>query len=200
MAQFLVQPLRSGAVLAHGGVTRGLLAISQPHPSFLALRQSRLRAVREANADRPYRVLLMRKLLTLALTITSLAAGAGNIYRWVDAKGQVHYGETAPIGADAKGQSKVTPGATSAALAATAEAAGSSVAPAAPAEDAAKAKADREAKTANCKSAKEQIEFLETNTARRIQVPQKDGSTSRMTDEEFDKQLAEAKKQAAKNC
>ncbi len=145
----------------------------------------------------------MRALLVVLLLI-SAAASAGNIYRWVDAQGQVHYGQAPPQGVEATAQHKTAAapaGAGKAESAAVKPAVAAASAPLAATPDAAaKAKADKDAKVKNCAAARQRIEFLETNTAHRIQVPQKDGSTARMTDEEFDKGLADAKKAAASNC
>ncbi len=139
--------------------------------------------------------------LALALLLPSIAVAAP-IYRWVDANGQVHYGQTPPQGSDARlqGQSKPSgakpsappaPAAASAPPVPNAQTAAASKKPAEPsAAETAKA----------CAAARERIEMLQTKTARRIFLPQKDGSVSRMTDEEFATALAAAQKAEASNC
>ena len=145
------------------------------------------------------------RLLLVALLLIPAVTFAGKIYRWVDAQGQVHFGEQPPQGSAATAHrpalSKSAGTPESSKPASPAPAVASAAAPAAaPITAEAKAKAAKEAKAKNCVAAKERIQFLETNTAHRIQVPQKDGSTARMTDEEFDKGLADAKKAAASDC
>ena len=139
------------------------------------------------------------RMIFCGLLLLSAAVFAGNIYRWVDAQGQVHYGETPPQGSPAQAQGKLHVGAGAAAPSAPVLPAASSPAVAS-AEDSARAKAVKETKAKNCQAAKAQIEMLETKTARRILLTQKDGSVSRMTDEEFEKSMADAKKAAASNC
>ena len=141
----------------------------------------------------------MRTLLSLALLLPALLF-AGPIYRWVDGSGQVHYGETPPAGVNAQAQGRVKVGAGSSAPIPSAAPAPVKTTAAPPAVDAGKLAALKETKEKNCKAAREHIEMLQTKTARRILIPQKDGSTSRMTDEEFEKSLADAQKTAASNC
>ena len=136
--------------------------------------------------------------LALVLLLPSIAVAA-QIYRWVDANGQVHYGQTPPQGSDARlqGQSKPSsappsaPPAPAATPAPNAQTAAASKKPAEPSA-AVTAKA--------CVAARERIEMLQTKTARRIFLPQKDGSVSRMTDEEFAAALVAAQKAEASNC
>lgn len=149
----------------------------------------------------------MRSLLALALLLPAVVF-AGPIYRWVDGSGQVHYGETPPAGVSAQAQGKLkakagaisaTPAVSVAAAAPAVSRPGKAIAAVTP-PDAAKVASQKEIKARNCEAARAHIEMLQTKTARRILIPQKDGSTSRMTDEEFEKSLADAQKTAASNC
>lgn len=135
----------------------------------------------------------MRAFSSLLLATLTLPVFAGNVYKWTDASGQVHYSQTPPAdnAAAAKAVRDLQPGVSIAAPAKPAPAP-APAAKAAPAESA-------EAKNKRCAAAKERVAYLEERTARRLFVTEKDGTESRMTEEEFDSRLAKAH-EAGKGC
>lgn len=137
----------------------------------------------------------IRPILLPLLCLLSLPALAGSIYKWTGADGQTHYGETPPLGvqAQAQAQSNIKPGATM-----TAPAVPAPVAAAKPTE--AKPVESKTARAGRCQTAQARIAYLEEKTARRLFVPQADGSEARMTEEEFDVQLNKAKAVVADSC
>ena len=135
--------------------------------------------------------------LALALALLPLAAPA-QIYRWVDANGQIHltqsppknttYEELAPAGAGSSGErphSWPAPASTSA-----------GTNPAA-AQASLQNKADR---AERCAKAQERISFLQDKTAHRLFVTGPDGQPARMTDEQFDEEVNDAKAAADQYC
>ena len=140
-----------------------------------------------------------RSLLLLLLIVLPTLAQATSVYRWVDAQGQVHYGQAPPPAAGAEPHSvRVAP-----ASPAAAPAARPTTAPAAPAT-AAKPAADpaveRAERAKRCTAARERIQYLEDQTPRRLGVEQPDGTLARMTEEEFQERLDKARSEAGKNC
>ena len=125
--------------------------------------------------------------------LLSLPVLAGSVYTWVDASGQTHYGETPPLGVQARQQNNIRPGVTL-----TAPAAAAPVAAPKPAET--KPVETKAAKAGRCQTAQTRIAFLEEKTARRLFVLQADGSEARMTEEEFEAQLNKVKAAAADSC
>jgi hypothetical protein len=144
----------------------------------------------------------MRVLLAAALIAAWPAAGRADIFRWVDANGEVHFSQTPPAhGA----YQRVHPDVSSSGVDDGGAAAQNFLdrsakhdSEAAKAREAAlQVKADNAEK---CAKARERISFLEEKTAHRIFVKGPDGSRSRMTDEQFDKELQQAREQQAKYC
>lgn len=138
-----------------------------------------------------------RLLLPLLLALSPLAQAA-SVYRWVDAQGQVHYGQTPPPSAAAEPHSvKVPPASPSAAPAAASPAAPPAASATTPATDPAANRADR---ARRCTAARERIQYLEDQTPRRLGVEQPDGTLARMTEEEFQERLDKARAEAGKHC
>ena len=136
-------------------------------------------------------------LLVLPFAALLATAHAGQIYRWVDAQGQVHYGETPPTGVSAQQKSGLKPGVSLSAPPPppTPSAAGTGK----PAEKTKPAESAAD-KAARCKDAREQVAFMEEKTANRIMLPQKDGSVSRMTEEEFGERMKKAQAVIGEAC
>lgn len=143
----------------------------------------------------------MRLVCAALFALLPLAAVA-QIYRWVDADGVVHFSQTPP---EHGGYQKISP----------------QLPPATPApgvealrEDAqrfdqtnAQAKQAREKmlqakaeQAERCAKARERISFLEEKTAHRLFVTGPDGQPARMSDEQFQQTLADARAAAAKYC
>jgi hypothetical protein len=140
-------------------------------------------------------MLIFRPVSALLLALPLLAT-AGNVYKWVDAQGQVHYGQTPPDGVKAINQSGAKPGVTTEAPPAPKVEVAAEPA-AKPAEKPAESAED---KAKRCSAAKDRIAFLEEKTARRLSVKQADGTDARMTDEEFEARLNKAKQEASGSC
>ncbi len=143
----------------------------------------------------------MRITTALILSFAALPAVAGNIYKWTDARGQVHYSQTPPSGVDAslQSQSHVLPAANPPVPPAATAAVPAAAAPASVAKPAAAPPETRQAKAERCAGASERLAFLEESTPRRLVVQQPDGSEARMTEEEFAERVAKAK-EAGKGC
>lgn len=146
----------------------------------------------------------MRTFLLLFL-LAPLAAQA-QIYRWTDASGTVHYGQSPPPGGDYKRMRRYEDAATGrSGIGGTSKGAASYLSQAAKADSAdeqarraaVQAKAER---AERCAKAREKIAELEQKTAHRILVKGADGETSRMTDEQYDKLIGDARKQAQDSC
>ena len=146
----------------------------------------------------------MRVIFSLLVGLAALPAAAGNIYKWTDRSGTVHYTQIPPPeGANSlKAQRDVQPGvlltAPAAAPAALA-AAGSPSATPKPTETLAAPAETKEAKSRRCGVAKERITFLQERTAHRLLVTQPDGSEARMTEEQYTERVAKAN-EAGKGC
>jgi hypothetical protein len=132
----------------------------------------------------------MKRFAALLLCAAPLLASA-QIYRWVDANGQVHFSQNPPSSGPYK---DVTP-------------ASSSIAPSPGRAKIAvgdsgdrqtlKVKADH---AERCAKARERISFLEEKTARRLFKTDNDGQPAPLTQEEFDQQLNDARAAGSKYC
>lgn len=136
----------------------------------------------------------MRITTALIISLVALPAAAGNIYKWKDAQGQVHYSQTPPERGPvtAKPQGSVQPGVSLQAPPA--------LTPAAVASTAAPDKTPgAEVKAKRCEASKQRLVFLEEHPAQRLMVQGADGSESRMTEEQHDQNVAKAQ-EAGKGC
>jgi hypothetical protein len=143
----------------------------------------------------------MRLALITLLTVLPLAASA-QIYRWVDADGVVHFSQTPPDHGSYQKISPMPPPPTSApGVAALRESAQnldrSEVQAKQARQQMLQAKADQ---AERCAKARERISFLEEKTAHRLFVTGPDGQPARMTDEQYEQALADARAAAAKYC
>ena len=141
----------------------------------------------------------MKRILLLALIALPLLAQA-KVYRWVDARGQVHYSQTPPADVGAEETSISVVPATPSPAPPAAAAPKPATAPPAPAAPKVDDKVEREAKAKRCTEARERVSHLEEKTARRLGVTQPDGSLARMTDEEFQERLDKAQVELGKAC
>lgn len=138
----------------------------------------------------------------LLMSLVALPAAAGTVYKWKDASGQVHYTQTPPPEgavrepAQRSTQAAVQPGVT---LSAPAPAAPPAQTGKPPEVKGAAAVETAEAKAKRCSEARERVAFLEERTAYRLMIEQPDGSSSRMTEEEFQDRVAKAR-EAGKGC
>lgn len=138
----------------------------------------------------------MRVLSLLAIGLAALPVVAhSGVYKWKDASGQVHYTQTPPPNGATSVQTSQNPQ-----PGVSLQAPANAEAPAAskPAEPAVVVET-KEAKAKRCTASKERVTFLEEHTARRLMLTQPDGSESRMTEEEFDRNVAKAR-EAGKGC
>lgn len=139
----------------------------------------------------------MRITSALIISLVALPATAGNIYKWKDAQGQVHYSQTPPERGPvtAKPQGSVQPGVSLQAPPPPVPAAVASTA----APDRTPAPESAEVKAKRCEASKQRLVFLEEHPAQRLMVQGADGSESRMTEEQHDQNIAKAQ-EAGKGC
>lgn len=132
----------------------------------------------------------------LLLCLAAQPLLAGNIYRWVDAQGQVHYGETPPSGVQAESRA----GAKTPPRAAASPVPPPAAPPAAVKPEEKKPTETAEAKAKRCEEARTRVAFLEEKTAYRLMIREADGSEARMTEEQFQERLGQANKTISEAC
>lgn len=140
-------------------------------------------------------------LVALAALLAAGSAAAGDIYRWRDAAGGVHYGEAPPLGIRAERVWPPPPPGPSPnldALKARDEASAKARAEAAVAS--AKQAAADAAMADRCAQARGQLEYLDARPASRIAKAGPDGELQRLTAEEHDARRASAEARVAENC
>jgi type IV secretory pathway TrbL component len=128
------------------------------------------------------------------LLLLALPAAAGTVYRWVDAKGTVHFSQTPPPSGQftSRPQREMQPGVSIVAPPPPAPPAAAAAKAVAPAETA-------EAKARRCKAAQERKNFLASTIPNRVFVQAADGSEARMTEEQYAAAVQQAEL-AAKGC
>lgn len=135
------------------------------------------------------------------MLLVPLLAEAASMYRWVDARGHVHYSQSPPPGFNAEEVKPAPPPAANPGVDAMRNLNQANDKAAA---EGAKQKAEADQKKAEregkCQRARERLDFLSKRPSYRIATKNPDGSHSRMTTEEYDKQLAEAQQAAADRC
>jgi hypothetical protein len=143
---------------------------------------------------------MKRPSILLLLCALPLIAQAQQVYRWVDASGVVHFSQTPPSEGPYENVTSSLPQST------TYNADGSVGKPAAKPGQKDAAGADQAATQAKaddaerCAKARERISYMEEKTAHRLMVTGPDGGPSRMTDEQFNAEIADAKSAADKYC
>jgi hypothetical protein len=120
------------------------------------------------------------------------AVAAAQAYRWVDDKGQVHYTQVPPPGKNAQPVGPAAPPA----AAPNQDALNRSMAEEKEGEPKRKAEADRASQQQaavddRCRQAREQLAYMETQTARRLGTTDEQGNVSRVTEEQFQARRAE---------
>jgi hypothetical protein len=143
---------------------------------------------------------MTRFFLAIVLAAAPLLAAA-QVYRWVDDRGQVHYSQVPPPGRDA--QPIGPPPAPQAAP--NQDNLNQSLKDANEAAPKNKAEADRLAQNqANvadyCKQLREQLDYLDAKTARRLGGTDEKGNVTRVTEEEFQQRRNEILKSLAERC
>jgi len=145
---------------------------------------------------------IARLVFPCLLCVLAQAAPAAEVYRWVDAAGEVHYSATPPPGGQQAEQLNVRVGKGSA-PAPVASPGQPAVAPAQPGEKSAeqKAREDREyeaERQAQCANARSIVERLEARPAAMYQ--REDGSHQRYSDAEREKMIGDARAFQAEHC
>ncbi|MDX5372267.1 MAG: DUF4124 domain-containing protein [Pseudomonadaceae bacterium] len=143
----------------------------------------------------------MRRMILACSVLLALSTGAtaGQIYKWVDAQGNVHFGSQPPEGQEA---AEVNPNITQPKLAPAAKPSSE-----AREEETDQESIDRQVKQEVAKQEAERKQYCETirrNLAQlennpRVRVEEK-GETRRLTEEERQARIAEIEKAIADNC
>ena len=142
----------------------------------------------------------MTRLLALLLLALPIAAGA-QVYRWKDKNGQVHYSQVPPPGAEARTLAPPPPPSASP----NQDALNKSLQDAAKAEpkareEAIKAAEAQASRQRECQSLREQIAYMDQNTARRMTTTDAQGNVSRVTTDQFDARKAELQSRMSSVC
>jgi hypothetical protein len=143
---------------------------------------------------------MTRFFLGILLAAAPLFAAA-QVYRWVDDRGQVHYSQVAPPGRDAQPVGPPPPPQ----AAPNQDNLNQSMKDANEAAPKKQAEADRLAQNqANvadyCKQLREQLDYLDAKTARRLGGTDEKGNVTRVTEEEFQQRRNDILKGLAERC
>lgn len=144
---------------------------------------------------------LMRVKFLLACLALLPAVALAQAYRWVDEKGAVHYGQVPPKGVDAAPVGPAPPPAS----APNQDALNKSLQDARKEEpkrqEAAAKAAEAEAqRQLRCKTAADQLAYMDATPPRRMMKTDESGAVSRVTEEEHQARRAEIQKSADENC
>lgn len=141
----------------------------------------------------------MKRTIAMLLCGLPLAVSAQQIYKWVDANGQVHFSQNPPKDGSYQNVTPQEPvSGTTTGGTHTAHTSWPSSSSSSGGNNAAlQSKTDDEER---CAKARERISFLQEKTAHRLMVTGDDGQPARMTDEQFDEQLKDAQDAADKYC
>lgn len=139
----------------------------------------------------------------LMVLIISNAQADVKVYKWTDSTGNVHFDQTPPPNQKSQGYVVQDPPSSPDAVENNHPSLGTTLydqrTKQSTAENAQKA-TETEQKQAACQKAEDKMAFLTEKTPRRLFITSPDGERSRMTDEQFDAQMQEAKKVAQENC
>lgn len=143
--------------------------------------------------------------LVLVLGLALSGPATAQIYRWVDANGQVHYTQTPPPSGPAQEVNpRVSPPSPEAAAAADAAAKALLERGAQRDQQAAQAAAavdvDAERRAKLCAAAREQLAYLDSRPPRRFMVEGEGGEVERMGVDRWEAQHQEAQSAVAQNC
>lgn len=140
------------------------------------------------------------RLILLALGIGLPLGGHAQIYRWTDANGQVHFGQTPP--SDGKYE-RVRPADSSGLDTGLAKFVKDADKANSEADKARQEEVKKKAESAEvCAKARERVSMLEEKGPHRMFVAAASSTAepARMTEEEYNKRLAEAQKTVTENC
>lgn len=142
----------------------------------------------------------MARFCALVLMLLPLAAAA-QVYRWKDDQGRIHYSQVPPPGAATRELAPPPPPS----AAPNQDSLNKSLQDSAKAEakareQQAKAAEETASRQRECQSLREQIAFMDQNTARRMQTTDAQGNVARVTTEQFDARRAELEARAASVC
>lgn len=149
-------------------------------------------------------------LVCFVIAVGAAQAEENTVYRWKDAKGQIHFSQVPPKGQryeEIKAGARRSSGATAGASANTGLS-GNVQQFLEQAETEQQARSKTEARTAaeqeiaqqNCLAATEQARLLEERGSRRLAIENEDGSLSRMSTEQFEERAAHAQDAINKHC
>lgn len=141
--------------------------------------------------------------LALCLSLPASAALAGEIYRWVDPEGVLHFSGDPPAGRPYQRVTPQPPPPTPAPHVDSLREAqkGSDTHALDTASASREAGLRLKAETLErCAKARERMSFLQEKTAHRLFKTGPDGQPARYTDEEFEAELGKAKTEAEQNC
>lgn len=129
-------------------------------------------------------------LIALLLSLP-VAAAAAKMYRWVDAKGQVHFSQVPPAGRTFESLAKPAPASEEPAAPMAGDTATRTFLERVDTESRARAETEAQRKAAaddaraQCDRARARVAFLDERTPRRLATENPDGSVSRMDESEF---------------
>lgn len=145
--------------------------------------------------------LLMRMRFLLASFVFLPALASAQAYRWVDEKGGVHYGQVPPKGAAYTTVGPAAPPASAPNQDALNKSLQDAVKDEPRRQEAAAKAAEAEAqRQLRCKTALDQLAYLDATPPRRMMKTDDKGAVSRVTEEEHQARRAEIQKSADENC
>jgi hypothetical protein len=128
-------------------------------------------------------------------------AALADTYRWVDARGQVHYSQTRPTSGDYTTVGPVTPPSAAPNQDELGKAMERGI------KDDAKGKErdvqeaqNKSAKDNRCKTAQERLAYLQAKTAHRLMTTDPQGNPVRMSDETFQQEVDAAQQKIKQDC
>lgn len=141
----------------------------------------------------------MNRTIAMLLCGLPLAVSAQQIYKWVDASGQVHFSQNPPKDGSYQNVTPQQPvsGTTTGGGSQPVHSSWPSSSSSGGSSAALQSKTDNEER---CAKARERISFLQEKTAHRLFITGDDGQPARMTDEQFNEQLKDAQDAADKYC
>jgi hypothetical protein len=144
----------------------------------------------------------MRHTLLLALLLSCAAAQATEIYRWVDASGQVHYGQVPPPGQRAERMPAHGAGAAGDDSAQRLQSYAEQLQATRERKDAEQAKAAeaRQQSQGRCEQARAELEKLEQRPPSRIRIEDAQGGITRMSEAEHERRKSQAQQSITEHC
>ena len=139
--------------------------------------------------------------MVLLCSVSAAVTAQAAVYRWVDARGQVHYSQTPP----AKGAYRLLDPPTPTVFTPDRKAISEFLQAADERESAEQKQRELAAETKRtdvglCTEASKRLEYLESRTPRRFFVTDANGESSRMTEEQWEARKRETQAIIAKSC